>query len=986
MWARAVSRGNFGLSFTLLLFSVKVGDDVTNRSLLLLFALLTALCLLQTRAGAAPEVLVLQTRHHVGFDAERAKKVTGLLPRELARQAFLIAAREELGLATRDQSLRETSLSDSKIELLLTVDATLDGNCLIKISQHEGDKEKAIWSKTLEFQPNSKQTYPSLITQLETLSRGEFVDLLVELGAEKPTEDPSEETKAKDEPPSEQQLAELDQQLSEVDLTAQFLTVRKIRQLLDSQGESPELLGRLANAYANLGFLTEGYWGATSRVLKARSLIYAERLRAKYDDYLFGRWHWAYARALAGIHFAALEQLDDPLPEGIDIGDLPSLPAWAEMIEPYCQYDTEGLGQLAETGNHWARYLRFWSFYLSDEKRRINSTAEETMNDCPLAFNLYSPLAHKGSLGTMHRVSRASMSAMYYACANGWAENAELPAAVQEAASQPPTKASPLIGWGSVLEALREEEDHADPSWQILATMLEDTAVHVAAGNLYIASCGSTEQSKVPYVEAFLPALKNHPHRGYFVSRKFSAKNEPEEVTKACRDLRFVDPSLWIGSDTYYVWSHKNSRDESVGYDGYYGASRDFTANSLFVNSKRKKLDDKFRIMLLRELKKISPYSPMVLVNEIKGQLKEAKQTKPEELAAWEERAGFSATAWHQLGEFYLKRLEYENSCRCYETSFGLSPTYTTARDWGWAYEYAKELDKVVPTMKLYLEEEDFGLGHSNIHYEIARFYLRHNRAEEAKPHALESAQSWSGRGLSIAAKVCERLELHEEAEKWFHELSESYPTYSGLNWYLWLRRSGIEDDIEEGRRLALQQLGPQALQDCTSAGWWPLAYYLMENDLDRALKKMRLQQKEVPGLYSDSFLLAIALDRDDKKLMEQALDKLKEWADKEVDPDKPWSTRFAKAVTTIMAAESADQIPLEEFDPLIRDDNSAFGWCDACYFLSKFFEARGFSEHAARYRDWGISFHDHDRITWHLAKFDAQQLKTPEETVVENP
>ncbi|NOZ40683.1 MAG: hypothetical protein GXP24_10720 [Planctomycetes bacterium] len=966
---------------------MKGGGDVTNRPLFLLVILWMALCLQQTNVGAALEVLVLQTRHQVGFDKERAKKITGLLPRELARQAFLIAARDELGLATRDQSLRETSSADSKIELLLTVDAGTDGNCLVQISQQaDGGEEKKIWSKILKFEANSKQTYPTLITQLETLSRGEFVDLLVELGAEKPAEDSSEETEAKIEPPSEQELAELDQQLSEVDLLAQFLAIRKIGKLLDSQRESPELLGRLANAYANLGILTEGYWGATSRVFKARSLIYAERLRAKYDDYLFGRWHWAYARAMAGIHFAAIEQLEDPLPEGVEVADLPSLPAWAEVIEPYCRYDTEELGQLVETGNHWARYLRFWSFYLSDEKRRINSTAEETMKDCPLAFNLYSPLAHKGSLGIMHRVSRASMSAMYYACANGWAENAELPAAVQEAASQPPTKASPLNGWGAVLEALREEEDRADPSWQLLATLLEDTAAHVAAANLYVAGCGSTEQSLVPYVDAFLPALEHHPLRGYFVSRKYSAKHEPEEVTRACRDLRFVDPSLWIGYDTYSVWSTKNSRDENVGYDAYYGASRDFTASSLFVNSKRGKLGNKFRQMLLRELKKVSPYSPMVLVNEIKGRLKEAKQAKPEELAAWEERAGFSATAWHQLGEFYLKRLEYEDSCRCYETSFGLSPTYATARDWAWAYEYAKELDKVVPTLKLYLEEEDFGLGHSNTHYEIARFYLRHDRAEEAKPHALESAQSWSGRGLGIAAKVCERLELGEEAGKWFYELSKSYPTYSGLKWYLWCRRSGNVDEIEEAKKLALQQLGPQALQDCTSAGWWPLAYYLMEGDLDRALKMMKLRQKEIPGLYSDSFLLAIALDRDDKKLTEQSLDKLTEWADKEEDPDKPWSTRFAKAVTTIMAAESADQIPLEEFDPLIRDDNSTFGWCDACYFLSNFFEARGFTEHAVRYRDWGISFHDHDRITWHLAKFDAQQLKTPDKTTEEKP
>lgn len=953
-----------------------------NRPLLLSFTLLTTLCLHQADVEAAPEVLVLRTRHRVGYDKKFASQISGLLPRELARQSLLIAAREELGLATRDQSLRETSSADSKIELLLTVDAEVNGNCLVKISQYEGSEEKEIWSQTLKFKANSKRTYPSLIKQFEAFSRGEFVELLLGLGAEKLTEESSQEAQQKIEPPSEQQLSELDQKLAEVDLVAQFLAVREIEQSIRSQGESPELLGRLANGYANLGLLTEGYWGVTSRVLKARSLIYAERLRVLHADYLLARWHWAYARAMAGIHFAAIEQLADPLPEGLDADNLSSLPAWAEVIEPYCHYDTVELGQLAEAGNRWARYLRIWSFYLSGEKRHINSAAEETMNDCPQAFNLYSVMAHEGSLGIMHRVSQASMRAMYYACASGWAENIALPAAVREAASKPPTNVSPLIGWGAASNALREAENHVDPSWQILSTLLEDTAVHLSAANLYIATGGSTEQSMVPFIEAFLPALEHHPLRGYFVSRKFSVQSEPDKIAKACRELRFKDPNLWIGySETYYIWGTKNSRGERVGYDAFYGSSRDFTACSLFVNGKRKKLDNKFKKMLLRELKKVSPYSPMVIVNEIKGQLAQAKQVKTKEIADWEERAGSSSTAWHQLGEFYLKRLEYKNSCRCYETSFNLSPTHETARDWAWAYEYAEELDKVVPTLERYFEEEDYGLGHSNTHYEIARFYLRHDRGEEAKPHALKAAQSWSARGLSVAGRACERLELTEEAEKWYRALSEAYPSFSGFQWYLWLHRSGNADNIDQARKLAQQQLGQKALIECSSSGWWPIVYYLMEDDLDRSLKLTLLRQQEKAELFSDSFLLAIALDLDDKTLIEQAVGNFKKRVSKETGPDKPWPTRYAKAIVKIIAAESAEQISLEELDQLIHDDYSDFSWCNACYFFSRLLETREFTGHAKRYRDWAITANLHGYVSWHLAKYDSQRLKTVAKT-----
>jgi tetratricopeptide (TPR) repeat protein len=424
------------------------------------------------------------------------------------------------------------------------------------------------------------------------------------------------------------------------------------------------------------------------------------------------------------------------------------------------------------------------------------------------------------------------------------------------------------------------------------------------------------------------------------------------------------------------VWGTENARGERVGYDAFYAATRDFTAYSLFVNNERPKIDTKFQKMLIRELRKISPHSPMALVNEIKSQIKNAAKVKTELIADWEQRAGASATAWHQLGQFYVARREFENSYPCYERSFALSPAHTTARDWGWAYEWAKDLEQVVPTMKLYLEEEDHGLGHSNTHYEIANFYLRHDRAEEAKPHALESAQSWSGRGLLIAAKVSERLKNDEEAEEWWRALSEAYPSYSGYQWYLWRRRSGSSDDIEEARRLAQHQMGPQDLQECASEGWWPLAYYLMESDLDRALKLIRLRLQQEPGIYADSFLLAIAHDRDDEKIVEEALTRIKEWASSEEDQEQTWSKRYAKTVEKILSADTAEEIDYESIDPLIRDDAATIGWCDACYFLSKYAEVRGFTELAARYRDWAISFHDFSRISWHLAAFEAGQLK----------
>ena len=937
-------------------------------------------------AAAEPTVLYLATKLRVGYDPKFKEQIAGLLPRELARQSLLIAAREELQLATRDQSLRESDvLKGEAISLLLTVDARLSGVCVINIYQHpQGEPvpaklESPIWTRTLKCEAGSTVTYPSLVPQLEALSRRDFVDLLVKLGAKRPPERQLAEV-------SGDELADIDAKLDEVDIVQQFLAVRKLHGLMSDAGESPGLLGRLANGYANLGLLTECGWNATSLAMKARAMLYAERLLRNHADFVTVRWHWAYVQAILGIHHSALKQLEDPLPEGVDVGDLPSLPAWADVIEPYCRYDTQELGNLADTGNQWASYLTMWCYYLADEQRKIDEYAEQSVNTCPLAFNLFHHLCHEGSLGIMHRATRASINSMYYASGQAWANNTELPAAVQTAAASPPTEKSPLVGWGEAIKALRTEPHDSDPSWQVLATLLEDTAAMVAASNLYVARAGSTEQSMVPYVDLFMPALEGHPQKGFFLSRKFSVKNEPDKIAEVCQDLRFTDSTLWFNREAYYVWNTQNSFGEKIGYHGYHGAARDFTAVGIFVNSQRSTLSSDFRTMLYKELKKVSPHSPMALASEIKGEKSKAENVKPEVIADWEERAGFSSAAWYELGDFYLKLKDYENACRCYQTSYKLSPTYRSVRDWAWAYEYAKQLDKVVPTLKLYLEEEDHGLGHSNTQYEIARFYLRHNRAEEAKEHALEAAKSWSARGLTIAGNATERLKLVEDAEKWYQALSNAYPSSSGLSWYLWRKRSQSEEPVEEPRKLAQQSLGYDALLECSSSGWWPLLYYLFEDDLERAARFVKLRVEQEPGLYSNMHQLLIALKREDRETAERAKERLRELAKPKEGEEPTWTTRYTQAMLDLLDPEKAENLEGEEVNELLRDQKATIGWCDAAYFVSRISENQDYPRWAKYYGDWAVSFHDHDRITWHLAASESDYLtKKVEESAEES-
>ena len=67
----------------------------------------------------------------------------GLLVRELARQAVLIAGRDELGLETRDQTLREPFPADAGREIEIHVHGILDKDLTIELTR-DGGKEQ-IW-------------------------------------------------------------------------------------------------------------------------------------------------------------------------------------------------------------------------------------------------------------------------------------------------------------------------------------------------------------------------------------------------------------------------------------------------------------------------------------------------------------------------------------------------------------------------------------------------------------------------------------------------------------------------------------------------------------------------------------------------------------------------------------------------------------------------------------------------------------------------
>ena len=225
------------------------------------------------------------------------------LPREIIRQGFLIAAREELGLSTLDASLGEL-LNESddphsfpfEVHMMLLPSTGNDTTFRIELSRanREGPSFK-LELRALSIP--SKDWIESLVEKVVELYRNDFVTALREAGFKKADSKPA------------QAKAKAGFEMATLDFAAQYALLRRLHAQSRTNGESVEALGSLSCAYANLGNLIDFHWSPASKAFKARSMLYAQRLLVKQGKSPLTLAHRAYSRALTGRHLAAFDDL-----------------------------------------------------------------------------------------------------------------------------------------------------------------------------------------------------------------------------------------------------------------------------------------------------------------------------------------------------------------------------------------------------------------------------------------------------------------------------------------------------------------------------------------------------------------------------------------------------------------------------------------------------------------------------------------------------
>ena len=251
----------------------------------------------QGKEGGARPVVALGRPVGGKNKSDTLGTIQSILERELILQAVLIAARDELGLPTRDEILDDAPLGQGQgagapVELAILFRAA---ECHALVRRGAGEKAEIVQKHDLGTNPDGGNYSPRLTVTAETLSRTEFPALLKQLGVQ------GEPNKVRDDAPVPPGV---DTRLETLSMVETFAAVRALHEAIRTDGESSARLAALARAYAQLGMLTEFHWSPAHRVFKARALLYAERLNArnantKSAQALRSR---AFVRALVGRH------------------------------------------------------------------------------------------------------------------------------------------------------------------------------------------------------------------------------------------------------------------------------------------------------------------------------------------------------------------------------------------------------------------------------------------------------------------------------------------------------------------------------------------------------------------------------------------------------------------------------------------------------------------------------------------------------------
>ena len=239
--------------------------------------------------------------------ADTQGTIQSILERELIRQAILIAARDELGLPTRDELLDDDPPDNGKEK------GKRDGE-LVEVAILFRRPSAMPWSVEVRVK---KQRSSRNMTSAPT-RMGDPSPSILRSGPRRcrGPSSPRPETawcqgRAEQAPRRCSRSAGCRQAAGDLEHGRDLRCGARVARVDPRQRRVDSEAGGTGPRYAQLGVLTEYQWSPAHRVFKARALLYAQRLIARDAQSAQALQSRAFVRALIGRHDLALEDLDE---------------------------------------------------------------------------------------------------------------------------------------------------------------------------------------------------------------------------------------------------------------------------------------------------------------------------------------------------------------------------------------------------------------------------------------------------------------------------------------------------------------------------------------------------------------------------------------------------------------------------------------------------------------------------------------------------
>ncbi len=750
-----------------------------------------------------------------------------ILVREVIRQAFLIAARDDFQARTRDPLLRESFPAEgtSSTHFHLDIDLPEGKPVTIKLSGGRNAASVSEWSGRVD--PGKEIPLVAVLVRADEWTRGPFATALKQAKLaprSAPAAQPSEPPRIPEVP-------------APLEFVQQLAGLRSLHEALATQPSSPSILAALAREYVLLGSTTEVHWGIEHKVFKARALVYSERAFRAGPKAADVAWTRALVRMLCGLPQLAGEEVK----RATDLkGDAP---AWSESLAAAVRWDGEGLADLAEQDKPLAAYLDMRRTELVGSLDQRMAATNRVIERQPECFRAVAALANEDPLGLRRSLGGPQLRQFGLSLPRLLREVSGMPEAfTKELADREKAAGEELSPerYGAFLKQLRgldADADQREPSLDVLATLAENLAfVHVhqivSTHNAWLGLDGGEA------LEPLRPILDAIPYGE--IAGVYRRDTPPSAAA-----FKKVAPALFTLPISEAAFPYVARMGSLPGNDlqRFCDAIRDQRDD--LVPELLTTLEDTYsdaekapKAAILRRLAPDSPaaiaatirYEWPVIASQGAGLVESSESVKVlQALAERYEKLEPEGEANRTLAErAFVRMTEVDNS---FESSNALASYY-------WRHENQERWKEVTIAA---LALPSYGLEDSLACSRLADWMMDRGEWNEAKPYAVRAAESYATAGLQSAARCMEGLEEWQAAERLYRAKSHRYGS-SWLDWYFFCRRSG-QGDLAAASEYCRENLA--TLSDWQKAHPTLAFYYQLEGEPEKALALHQKLHKE---------------------------------------------------------------------------------------------------------------------------------------------